>query len=729
MSGLEKLRLTTESTLRKVYRELEVLTAEDDYDAVASGREHLKSLYLSFRSSHSNYHVTLQDEVDIKNSNAYLYEVQQQYIEQQKAAKAALNDMRPQQAMNQEYSQEQSFKTLGHLINLPSLELRKFSGEPEEFDDFLATFNEVIGNVVPDPAAKLVRLKSQVTGVALDSIKMCRTDSGEDGYNKAMKILRERFGSPYIVCTSVIERLIGGPDVRSPSEMRTFSDELSNAEVTLKKNNMYTEIVTQNNIIQICLRLEPSLRYEWRSIVMKNKQSTGVYLKFSDFVIFVQELSDVVNDPLYGNDALVNRPIKGVKKKCVTSLPIATQGADMSMSNPDSCMSPNRKESSHILCHLCAKNHKLYACYKFRSMPIDKRCDYVKTNNLCILCLSKDHSVSECRSTYMCRINDCGKKHSSSLHVYDIQPATSAVGNSVQTCDTSNTYMPTVPVLINDTLETFALLDTGSSTSFCSRRLIKEMKLKCTNTSYQLKTLHGTNNKFSKTVNLQVSSRDGLSSLEMNNVIVIDEIPVERCSFDDVSRYPHLKDLTFAHASRVDLLIGQDYSAALIPIEVRHGPINTPFAVRTMMGWNLNGRATSDGCRRVTSNCISTTCLEEDVCHPERTVKAHIPLDTFEMFLDNQMSVSVDRPQSRIPWKRSLSVKLDKLHFTPIGYLITLYVCLILFIPNLCLCCTAMLSNISRRLKHYMLQWGECYLWYIHVVLVVLYLIVCTHVL
>ena len=70
------------------------------------------------------------------------------------------------------------------------------------------------------------------------------------------------------------------------------------------------------------------------------------------------------------------------------------------------------------------------------------------------------------------------------------------------------------------------------------------------------------------------------------------------------------------------------------------------------------------------------------------------------------MSVSVDRPQSHIPWKRSLSVKLDELHFIPIGILITLYVCLILFIPNLCLCCTAMLSNISKPLKHYMLQWG-----------------------
>ena len=87
--------------------------------------------------------------------------------------------------------------------------------------------------------------------------------------------------------------------------------------------------------------------------------------------------------------------------------------------------------------------------------------------------------------------------------------------------------MPTVPDVVNDALPTFALLDTGSSASFCTKRLMNEMKLQGVNMSYQLRTLHGTNNDHSKIVNLWVSSRNGTASLEMNNVFVVDEIPVE----------------------------------------------------------------------------------------------------------------------------------------------------------------------------------------------------------
>ena len=95
-----------------------------------------------------------------------------------------------------------------------------------------------------DPSARLVRLKSQVTGVALDSIKTCRMDDGEEGYTRAMRILRDRFGSPHLICNSVIERLKHGHDIRTPAELRTFADDLANAEITLKNNNMYTEINT-----------------------------------------------------------------------------------------------------------------------------------------------------------------------------------------------------------------------------------------------------------------------------------------------------------------------------------------------------------------------------------------------------------------------------------------------------------------------------------------------------
>ena len=55
----------------------------------------------------------------------------------------------------------------------------------------------------------------------------------------------------------------------------------------------------------------------------------------------------------------------------------------------------------------------------------------------------------------------------------------------------------------------------------------------------------------------------------MNNVMVVDNIPVARCSTATFSEYPHLRDLTFTEASQVDLLIGQDNSAAL-SITINH---------------------------------------------------------------------------------------------------------------------------------------------------------------
>ena len=70
-------------------------------------------------------------------------------------------------------------------------------------------------------------------------------------------------------------------------------------------------------------------------------------------------------------------------------------------------------------------------------MPIDKRLDIVKTNKLCTLCFSKDHLMSECRSSYICRTNNCGGKHSSAIHLHDSQPPTVA-GHCVKSCENSN---------------------------------------------------------------------------------------------------------------------------------------------------------------------------------------------------------------------------------------------------------------------------------------------------
>ena len=681
MTDLKKSRSLSNEELSKSYGDLEVLIAEDDYDEIISQRKWMKTLYVQFRDAHVEYHETLLNEVDISASNAYFRDTQKLYATQQNAAKAALNEVRHEHKAKQEMQHGHSFETLSNLMHLPPLELKKFSGEPDEFDDFMTTFNEVIGNVVTSPAARLVRLKSQLSGSALDSIRMCRTDSGDDGYARALKILHDRFGSRYIVCNSIIERLKHGPIVRTPAELRTLSDELANAEVTLKDKKMYSEIDTQNNIVEICLRLEPCLRYKWRNQIMKNKASTGVYLDFSDFVKFVQVQADIVNDPLYGKDALEDHSSKGGIRKSVSSLPVAVQNAGNSNSTSDPSATLDVQSSSGIQCHLCLKNHKLYTCYKFRNMSINERYDYVKTNKLCNLCLGKDHLVSNCRSTYTCKVDNCGERHSSSLHLYNKQ-SPAVTGLCVQSFSESNVYMPTMPVSINGTFQTFALLDTGSSTSFCSRRLVNELKLHGATTSYQLRTLHGSNNSCSEVVSFHVSSQNGTASLMMHNVLVVDEIPVERCNVHATRKYTHLKDLNFMQASQVDILIGQDNSEALMPIEVRRGAEGSPFAVRTMLGWSLNGCvSTNVPSGRVTSNFVSANILDLKLKLPGNETTVHVEFLRASVE-EQEYSVVNQYPNTVVNLER---VTQNNLYIVIHRMAITLFM-LFLLGCNICLC-------------------------------------------
>ena len=52
-------------------------------------------------------------------------------------------------------------------------------------------------------------------------------------------------------------------------------------------------------------------------------------------------------------------------------------------------------------------------------MSNDKRCVFVKYNNLCKLCLSKGHTDSVWKSPYICKIDNFNQKHSSLFHMSD----------------------------------------------------------------------------------------------------------------------------------------------------------------------------------------------------------------------------------------------------------------------------------------------------------------------
>ena len=141
---------------------------------------------------------------------------------------------------------------------------------------------------------------------------------------------------------------------------------------------------------------------------------------------------------------------------------------------------------------------------------------------------------------------------------------------------------------------------------------------------YNLTTLECENSSNeSDVVELQVFDMNGNNLVYLSNVYSRPVLPVSICDIprqEDLQRWPHLDgiDIPNIDAAEVGLLIGQNNSTALEPLEIRHSHDGGPFAVKTLLGWAINGplgRSTST--RRVTANFTQLDQQFRDYCNRE----------------------------------------------------------------------------------------------------------------
>ena len=106
---------------------------------------------------------------------------------------------------------------------------------------------------------------------------------------------------------------------------------------------------------------------------------------------------------------------------------------------------------------------------------------------------------------------------------------------------------------------------------------------------------------------MYVESRSEGQSVSWKNLYVIDSIPVCESKVY-IDSYEHLAGIDVrASNTRVDMLIGQDNAEALVPLEVKRGRLDEPFAVKTVLGWSLHGNtgSHSDVCGLVRAGKVS----------------------------------------------------------------------------------------------------------------------------
>jgi len=606
------------------------------------------------------------------------------------------------------------------VVQLPKSELIKFDGDPLRYWVFIRSFEVNVAESSVSSGAKLNRLLNYCTGKALGVIECCAVMDPDDGYREALSLLKSRFGSQHVISNAWVKKITEGPWLR-PGDvdgLRQYADDLRSAIMTLKAMGKVNEVDNQMRMVKIVARLPAYLQGRWRTKAVQSLVARGEYPNIEELVSFIMRAAEEVNDPVFGvisaskekDESSQNRSKPGEKKG--VSYSVQTSDNDRRTSTPEN---PSFPKSS---CPLCSGEHALFMCGKFKDMKPEKRYEFVQHKRLCFNCFMSNHRSRDCRKPSKCQVQGCTRKHSRLIHLL-VKPE----GNSQQTypkekssgspsilpsqdkplqaessaCDvsTSETVRVALPVVrvqvtakkSRRKLWTYALLDYGSTNSFCSDKLLDDLGVDGVETTLVLTTLEKVNSKTSTRVtSLLITGEDERSTVEIPYVFSTSNLSGSGCepvSQQKVEDWPHLKGINFPKVDRVNvgLIIGQDVPVALTPIDVRRGEENEPYAMKTALGWVLNGPMRDFGNGEISSHFVHVDqrldalverfwkmerceSLADDQCEmsreDKRTIKIwddsakvveghyelNIPFKTKPPRLDNNYSVAEHRFQS-----------------------------------------------------------------------------------
>ena len=513
-------------------------------------------------------------------------------------------------------------------VHMPRAELSYFDGNPLEYWSFIRAFQNSVERVCNDDISRLTRLLQYRTGKAKRVIQCCTVMEPNLGYQKAQQLLKDRFSNSYVIAEAWINKIINGKSFGSHDKecLRDFADDLVNCETTLSSMNYLHEINTQRVLAKIVGRLPAYLQNRWLRQVREIRMGQSREPSIRDVVTFVTAAADEANDPVFSK-LTTSRDRSFGGSSCEVQ---KTRRAQVfsGLTDQETVRSKSSSAQPHCVTYPCAGcegSHKIFQCERFRNMKPEERCRLAREKGLCFNCLRVGHRAEACRLARNCSVQGCNKKHSRYLHLVstaevranrntEVDPPTTVNVNSGSTftgAGAAKVVLPLVPVKAWDSeknicISTYALLDTGSTTTFCTQRLANILQKEGKPEVLVLNTLGQSMSRVTTNViSMDVSDTDERNVIRLDTVYMTPKLPISTscgASNDDLKEWLHLQDIRICDASldQVDLLIGQDNPDALIPHEVRKSANHpkAPFAVKTVLGWTVQGpvkRCTTQG--------------------------------------------------------------------------------------------------------------------------------------
>jgi hypothetical protein len=328
------------------------------------------------------------------------------------------------------------------------------------------------------------------------------------------------------------------------------------------------------------LKLDPTTLFEWQKHDQDSDKVSG-YNKFLEFINLRAQASECLLPERSSRPNRSETPRRNFQPRSATF----TAGV------ANTC----------VVCK--GERHPLFTCPQFKAMPRDKMMSTVRTNELCLNCLKPGHFAKQCPSTNRCR--KCERMHHTLLHSdsreshsataptgstarFQAPPATSLIqevsSNTSTGSNVPNTLLMTCQVQVvapdGASIKARALLDSGSTMSFVSERIVQSLGL---NRRSQRLTISGIGGISSKSPSSTLSTFEVSSLYSPRTKFSITAIVVPRVTCDlplqpvhNSSKWNHISSLSladpdFGTPGRIDLL-GADIYADILLHGRRCGP-------------------------------------------------------------------------------------------------------------------------------------------------------------
>jgi len=476
-------------------------------------------------------------------------------------------------------------------------ELPPFDGNPEEWPIFLQQFKTVSELCGLKPVENLQRLQKALKGEARESVRALLLSP--DNVDKIVDVLGKRYGDPEVVVQRLLKQAQQLQSMREGdyAAILKFTDVVRNMSATAVAMGCEAFLTNPQLLSELVGKLPIPLQVDWT----KEKRRLAVtFANLKDFAVWLEDLSEVYVKLNQSAGAK-----KFVSNQGNWNRHEHRHGHGHGQNHIMVASELNGRRKNDKQCLYCKEGaHFIANCRKFKSRELEDRWKWVKDKRHCYCCLNYGHSVSKCYLKKECKMDGCTKNHHELLHKTEAvsqdnrRESTVPQAIGIAGLNEAEVNLMIVPVVLSGPsgeIETFAMMDTGSTVTLIEEDMANRLGLRGKDKSFSFRGVHPAVQAVkSKVVDLEARGTGESLAYQLKGVRTMANLslPSQTVNKKTLKKWRHLRRLnvqTF-NEGKPTILIGQDNVQLILSRKIVSGPSQAPVAVWTRLGWTVCGK-------------------------------------------------------------------------------------------------------------------------------------------